>query len=278
MRLTKFGTYELPLWNKRDGVSMGNMGGAVVDIIGGAGYDAYGSGTAPESALTVTTSFEIIETSTTAVQTARDAIRALGGTKERLWAHFPDGSERFADARLARVRMERRFEYIYYQPVDLDFDIVSPGWHGEVHGAPWYLDAGETLDSGLVLDLLDYWTPTSSPLTATVNNGGNRTVTNAVLTVTAGTSTISAIKLVCGSCDWTYSGTVAIGKALVIDCGLKSVVNDGADAYSAFALNSGHAVADWLQLQPGDNTVTITYTGNATDDATFALGYYDGWM
>ncbi len=269
MRLTQFGTYTLPLWNKRDGVSLGNTGGAVTGIIGGAGYDAYGSGTAPENMLAVTTSFEIIETTATAVQTARDAIRALAGTKARLWAHFPDGTDRFVWARLARVRMERRLEYIYYQPVDLDFEIVVPGWNGTGHGAPWLLDDGETLDTGLYLDLDDVWIPSSSGDTETFANGGNRTVTDAFVTITAGAAaTISNIRIRCGSCDWTWTGTVAVNKSLTIDCASRSIKYDGADAYSGFALNSGHSVADWLQLAPGNNT----------NSAGVTVSFYDGWM
>jgi hypothetical protein len=283
MRLTKFGTYTLPLWNKRDGVSMGNMGGAVSGIIGGAGYDGYGTGTAPESALTVTTSFEIIETSATAVQTKRDEIRALGGTKNRLFATFPGGSEpggveRFAWARLARVRMERRLEYIYYQPVDLDFEIVSPGWR-MFASAPWNLGDGLFLDVGLYLDWEgDAWTPTASGYTLTITTAGNRTVTDPIVAVFAsGSETISQIGIACGDCDWIWKSTVPISGALVINCGTKSVYLNGADAYSVFTLNSGHATADWLQLQPGANTVTVTYTGNAGGTAKIAILYQDNY-
>jgi hypothetical protein len=229
--------------------------------------------------LAVTTSFEIIETTATAVQTARDAIRALAGTKARLWAHFPDGTDRFVWARLARVRMERRLEYIYYQPVDLDFEIVVPGWNGTGHGAPWLLDDGETLDTGLYLDLDDVWIPSSSGDTETFANGGNRTVTDAFVTITAGAAaTISNIRIRCGLCDWTWTGTVAVNKSLTIDCASRSIKYDGADAYSGFALNSGHSVADWLQLAPGNNTITVNYTNNANNSAGVTVSFYDGWM
>jgi hypothetical protein len=63
-----------------------------------------------------------------------------------------------------------------------------------------------------------------------------------------------------------------------VDCGLRSVKNNGVDAYSGFALNSGHAVADWLRLEPGANSVTITYSGNADASATVTFSFYDGWM
>ena len=143
MRLTQFGTYTLPLFSRRDKLSTGDTGGALVTLVNGIGYDATGAGVAQEAVNTVTCSYEIVETTATAVQTARDAIRALAGTKARLWAQMPDGSLRHVWARLTRVNMERRREYIFYQPVEATFEIDQPGWLGTAHGAPWFLDTGE---------------------------------------------------------------------------------------------------------------------------------------
>jgi hypothetical protein len=276
MRLTEFGKYALPLWNKRDGVSMGNTGGAIASIIGGAGYDTLGDGVASEDALTVATSFEIVETTTTAVQTKRDALRALAGTKDRLYATFPDGSKRFAWARLSRLRMERRLEYIYYQPVDLEFEIVSPGWRSFA-SVPWTLDEGLLLDSGLSLDYRgEVRTPSASGDSITVTNDGNRAVTDAVVVVFA-FEEISQIRIRCGACDWTWKSTVPINDVLVVNCGTKAVTLSDADAYSVFTLNAGHATADWLRLEPGDNTVTVNYIGNAGSTALIAISYQDNW-
>lgn len=280
MRLTQFGTYTLPLYNRRDQISTGDAGGSLTALVSGVSYDHYGTDQAPESTMTVSASWEIIETTAAAVQTERDAIRALLGKRQRLWARTPSGSWRFVWARLARVRMERRIEYIYYQPVEATFEVAQPGWNGDGHGAPWYLDAGEDLDEGLFIDNLDQWLPSSSPLTMTVNNGGNRTVSDVILTVTAGSDSISNIRVVCTAqgVDWTYSGTVAAGDVLTVDGGARSVLNDGSNAYSGFALNAGHAVADWLRLAPGNNTVVVTFSGNTSDTAIFNMTYYDGWQ
>jgi hypothetical protein len=175
--------------------------------------------------------------------------------------------------------MERRREYIYFQPVDLTFDVVQPGWNGTGHGAPWLLDDGETLDTGLYLDLDDVWIPSVSGDSETFTNAGNRTVTNAMLTITASASaTISNVRIVCGDCDWTWTGTVAVSTSLTVDCGQRSIKNNGVDAYSGLALNVDHTVADWLRLEPGANTITITYSGNADNSAGVTLSFYDGWM
>jgi hypothetical protein len=279
MRLTQFGLYTFPLFSKRDQVGTGDTGGGLVSLVDGASYDSTGTGAAREATTTLSTSYEIIATTATAVQTARDAIRALAGTRARLWAHFPDSTDRFVWARLARVRMERRREYVYYQPVELTFEVAIPGWHGTGHGAPWLLDDGETLDTGLYLDLDDVWIPSSSGDTETVNNGGNRMVRDVMVTITASaTATISDVRIRCGSCDWTWTGTVALNKSLTIDCAARSIKYDGADAYSGLTLNAGHTIADWLQLEPGDNTVTINFSGNANATAGVTFSFYDGWM
>lgn len=276
MRLTQFGTYVFPLFNKRDFVSTGDTGGTLLRLPGGGAYDAYGTDDAPEAIREVSTEFEIIDSTTTAVQTARDQIRSRAGKWRRLWAHFPDGSDRWAWARLSKVKMERRREYLFYQPVGLTFEIKDPGWNGTGHGAAWYLDSGLYLDAGLYLDHDDTITLDSSPKSATITNGGNRTVTAAVLSIRAAGNPISAITFACGSCNWTFSGSVAAGKVLTIDTGTRSIRNDGVDAYSLFTLNAGHTVADWLQLAAGANSVTITYTC-AGAASTLTPTFYDGW-
>jgi len=275
MRLTAFGDYDLPQFNKLDTISLGEASGSVAPIIGNGAYDTYGTADAPERALVVSTAFEIVETSATAVQTKRDALRALVGKRDRLWARFPDASLRFAWARLARLRMERNYEHVHYQPVAMDFEIVTPGWRG---GLAWSLDDGELLDTGLLLDHRGgTWTPAASADSTIVTTDGNRMVRDALFVVVAGSDSISQIRVQVGSCDWTWKSTVPAGKALLINSGTKSVTLDGADAYTYMTLNAGHTVADWLQLQPGNNTVTLSYTGNASGSGLIAFSYLDNW-
>lgn len=278
MRLTQFGTYTLPRGNKRDDISTGSAQSAVVVLPGGGSYDSYGTAQAPEAVTTLSTEYEIVETTAAAVQTARDAIRAYRGKRSRLWAETPSGLLRWVYARLARVRMEREIPNIYYQPVQLDFEIAEPGWNGMGHGAPWYLDAGEYLDSGLYLDYDELVTmDTPAGETVTVNNGGNRTVTDVIFTVTASGDQITAFTFTCSPCKWAYTGTIADGKSLVIDCGAKSVIYDGTtDGYADFALDATHASANWCEFVPGDNTVTLAMTTGSVA-ATVAISYHDGW-
>lgn len=276
MRLTQFGTYTFPLFNKRDVVSQGDSSGALMALTGGEVYDGYRDDQAPEASTDLTTAFEIIESTSAAVQTQYDLIRAMRGKSLKLWAHFPDGTDRWVMARLAKTKMERRRDYVFYQPVELTFEVARPGWNGTGHGPTWALDAGEYLDSGLFLDYADVITLDGTPKSATIVNGGNRMQNEIILVFRAAGNPIDTIRFVCGSVDWTFNGTVAAGKVLTIDCRTRSVRNDGVDAYTLLDLNAGQTVADWCQLEPGNNSATITYNcaGNAT---RLDLAYYDGW-
>jgi hypothetical protein len=277
MRLTHFGTYVFPLFSKRDQVSVGDTSGAIVGLAGRGYYDAFGTDDATEQLRTVATEYEIIETTATAVQTARDAIRGRSGQLLRLWADLPDGTSRFQWARLAKVDIERRREYLFYQPVSLQFEVAEPGWNGTAHGATWYLDSGHYLDTGKWLDTSETWTPSASGDTYTLTNDGVLRQTDAQITITAGAASISSIRLRVNSCDWTYGGTVAAGQSLIVDCGAKSIKNNAVDDYANLTLNAGHTVGDWIQIEPGDNTVTINYSGNAGADAVVTWDYYDAW-
>ncbi len=285
MRLTQFKTYTLPAYNKRDLLGQGNSAGALLDLPGGGAYDAYGTDQAPEDVLEVSSTFEIIETTASAVQTQYDLIRALRGNVGKLWARMPYLTDRWVTARLARMRMERRREYIYYQPLELAWQIAQPGWNGQAHGAGWILDDGEVFDDGLYLDMGGAYvvTLTNGALAttnATIANNGNRTVTDVTITVTAVGDQITSVRFACSPCDWSYSGTIAAGTSLVVDCGAKSVLNDGTDDYANFQLNpqpSGvQASANWCEFAPGNNAVTMTTSSNAATN-TVTFSFWDGW-
>ena len=277
MRLVQFGSFVFPLYNKRDVLSPGASGGALISLPSNTAWDNYQDDQSTESPARYRTAFEIVETTAAAVQTKRDQIRARRGLVRRLWAQMPDETMRFVWARLSAIRMEHDYRYTFYQPVELEFEVAQPGWNGSGHGVGWTLDSGEYLDDGEWLDEADVTTLTSSGMTVTINNGGNRPQTAITITITGGTSSISNIRLVCSPCDIKFSGTVAAGQSCIINTATKSVLNNAVNAYASFSLEAGHTVADWFRLAAGDNTVTITYSGNATNNATITWEYCDGW-
>jgi hypothetical protein len=86
----------------------------------------------------------------------------------------------------------------------------------------------------------------------TVSNGGQITVDDAVLTVTA-TAAISAVRVECPAAGigLAWAGSLGAGASLVIDCGAKTVRVNGVDAYSGFSLAAGHTAEGWLPLAKG---------------------------
>lgn len=278
MRLTQFGTYVFPLYNKRDTLGPGDSSGSLLELPGGGAWDGYQDDEAPERPTTYSTAFEIVAATAALVDTELGYIRARRGLRRRLWATMADGTMRFCWARLARIRHERAWRNTLFVPVELTFEVPNPGWNGTGHGAQWRLDEGEVLDAGLYLDYdAAVALEADGSTTITLANGGNRTVNNVVISLTAGAASISNIRFQLSPCDFTFTGTVAAGKTLDIDCGTRSVLNDGADAYASLTLGGAHSVADWLQLAAGSNDLVMTYSGNAGGDATVELEYYDGW-
>jgi hypothetical protein len=48
------------------------------------------------------------------------------------------------------------------------------------------------------------------------------------------------------------------------------------DAYASWALTANHNQNHWFALQPGANTVTVTFT-SASVTNTIAFAYYEAW-
>lgn len=104
---------------------------------------------------------------------------------------------------------------------------------------------------------------TSVQGTLTAPNQGNLPVRNATLTITASaTITSVAVRVAETGCSWVWTGTMLAGQVLVIDSENQTVREDGADAYTWFALASDHTALNWLELQPGHNTVSAVINGS----------------
>lgn len=125
--------------------------------------------------------------------------------------------------------------------LDCVFETVLPGWR-----------AASQSTASLLADAL-------------VGVAGNLPVRHAVLTVTA-SATISSVSVYCAErgIDWTWTGTLAAGTSLVVDDEAQTVVNAGANAYSGLVLGSGHTARGWLDLEPGNQAVTVTVVGTAS--------------
>lgn len=262
--LTEFDGLTLPAYkeaNQSDNLGTGVALTSYAQTPGGQFYDNYGSGVAPLGQDPIVKESRLIESSTANLRIALDALRAKKGKRGILKATFHDTTVRWLYARMVDIHHPALRGNLRTADVQM---IFMP------EGGVWY-HATQTTASGV--------------LTATgggtqdvvVSNAGNVNVVDLVVTVTAGATTITALTIANTTASYTtsFSGTIATTKALAVDVGAMSVLNDGANAYSSFTPTTNKA--QWLILQPGNNTIRFTVTGNATTNATYSIVYYSAY-
>lgn len=274
--LERFGTLTLPIYNPRYSLDTVAAKNTIVRTIVG-GFDTVGAAQAVmDLPQVINYRAVILEDSVSAWRTAIDALRTQSRKRAKLYRRAWDTDEiQFCTARFVEAQTERDFQQARIYDVRLRFLQQSP-WVGHDHSL-WTLDAGELLDDALYLDDGGYSvTLNTSPKSLIVTNGGNRATSDVRLTITAGAADITALTIACGDAEMSFSGTVSVGDVLVIDSGAQAVTDDGVAAYGSFALTSNHSIDEWIRLEPGDNTITVTKTGGSTN-STLLVEFQDGW-
>lgn len=255
-KLTKFDNVNLPTYNRESGLDTApGLDGFIGTVLGG--YDSYRSDMAPAATPYTLTVRGIVSMETDADQRAAvDGLRALGRRRAALIRQADDDeSEQFCYARLQQVTHRRITGVNGYQVLELAF-LIESGWYEE--------------------KAVQYENLSGSPFALVVENAGNRMVNDAVLVVTAGSSAITAVTITTtNGTHLIWSGTLSAGDELELDCGAKSITNDGANAYSGLTYGSNHEIDDWLRIE-GNMTITITYTGGGTGP-TCSIAFNDGW-
>ena len=274
--------------NGAEDVGGGEVAARCVTMAGGGLYDAWGGETAPRGLTTIAKKGDVVSTSAANFRTALNAIKAKIGKRGVLWRQWDDGTEEWCIARLTGESSSRTPGNILDLPVDLTFTMVSPVWYGKTINTVSGSFAGASA-------------------TLSLPNDGNAPVANAVITLTSPASAPATITSLVvsksGQTYFTWSGSLAAGQSLVIDCGAKSVKRAGINAY-ALVFSTSHTISDWLRLDPGANSVTFTVSplgavpidGAAgmwmglrtvptyaaeyvpTADLGVSVSYYDGWM
>jgi len=278
---TTFDSLALPTMAPVHDVGTGRVQSPLVALPGGGVFDPVGSDDAQMAEREIQSDFTIVESTAAALRTTFNALRAKVGVRGRLYREHDTGDTEWVYARMQEIRGRRSTPEVTFQKVSIKFQVISPVWNGHLRGSGWTLDSGEVLNDGLTLDDTGARTLSSSPITITWTNRGNQVARDAVITVTAGSAAITALtvaRLVSGSVveEWTYSGTISSGKALVVDCGAWSVEDDGSGDWDNFVFTSNHSTEDILQMQPGDNSIRFTVTGGDVD-STVQIEFYDGW-
>lgn len=275
--LYQFGSLVLPEYDGDDDVSTGQVAPVFLDLPGGGVFDVLGTAAAKRRATPLNKLCTLLADDSAGLRTAYNLLRAKIGQRDRLWRRWDAGFYDWCWARLTNIAARRPTGQPLEQDVDLQFVMISPHWYGGYHGGEWTLDSGILFDTGYPLDT-DEWRPlTAGANSLTITNNGNRTITNAVITIAAGSADITAAKIAVPLVsELQYVGTISAGNGLSIDCGAMSVINNGNEAYVYFGLTTNHHIDDWLRLEPGANTVVVTITGGGTGSAAL-LEYFDGW-
>jgi hypothetical protein len=278
-RITQFGTVTLPELDPEDDVSTFEARNSIVPLPDGW-FDARGSERSRRNPLPLRLTRALIsdgtpiETPATVSRAEFNALRALLGTRAKLYRTWSDEAEtvEWTYARLLQAvgRADRK-DNRGMAELELAFQIVSPCWYGVT---PYTLSVGgfEVTHDG--------------PFT--VSNTGNCNVTDAALIVYAGSGIVSPpityfrLWNTTTGHDFSWSGILQGGGGLEIDFGAQTIGNVpyggtsgmGVDAYSGFVRPTTQE--RWMEFAPGDNLMEAYFTGE--DYLTHIdIGFYPPW-
>jgi hypothetical protein len=118
--------------------------------------------------------------------------------------------------------------------------------------------------------------PDDTPTGLNVSVGGDMPVRDPVITITRTSGTITAIEfdIAAIGVELRWAGSLGASDVLTINAGAKTVLKNGADAYSGFTFGSGHTAKSWFWLPMPAGTVacTVRVVGGA---ATVAVTHYN---
>lgn len=253
-KIVTFDGLNVPGYNRESGLDTApGMNGFVATVAGG--FDSYGSDIAPMAFPYPLTVRGIVSEEDDSVQRyVIDAERAKARVRGKLKRQPDDGSaEQWCWARLESIAHRRIYNHHGYQILEMTFQAQSG----------WYSDRANQVES-----------ISGSPHVMSVINDGNRMVTDAILTIRASGSPVTAVTITTANgTHLIWTGSLASGKNLVIDCGAKSIRNDGVNAYGGFSYGVNHSIDDWLRIA-GTMNISIAYTGGANQ---VTIAYNDGW-
>lgn len=177
--------------------------------------------------------------------------------RQRDW----DGEQHWKYARLLQFEAKREVQHAdVVLPMRFLFELADGSWR-ELAESTVTAALGDTVQTDF-----------------TVTVGGTETVTDCVIEITAD-DYITGIDIEVGSdqmLQWAYaSPPVFPGETIIFDCGRFTVTEDGASRYVGFNLGVPHAIQNWIELEPGDNTISITLNGGGAD---CVVRYYNQYV
>lgn len=258
--LKTFGTTTLPTADAEFTEGFVVPSGAMA-VAGGGVYNGYGSeNIQPTLPFTIRFRGLIYGASLTAVRTESDALRSLVGATAFLFRKARNNSDQHqVEARLISFSpvIKPPISLGNHEEVELQF-LAFTRWESTTLSSP---SVALAVGGGTTTIDLD-------------NTDANRDQDDVILTLTAGSAAIATFRLDLGasSCSWIWTGTLAAGDSLVIDCGAMSVTNAGVDDYDALHLTANHKNAAWLELPKAVvSTATITWTDDSAGSTAAIL-------
>lgn len=284
-RIYLFGSVALPPSMPEDDLSTGQVDSTLVDSVGST-YDAWGTARrlARRQTINLRGAFElsnngafpggasiylvtstgdnivdhlgnkiIVDSAPLAMRRNVTLLKAQTGTRQRLYRRREDdGVISWKLARLLKVG--------YMRVIDDAGAVANLEMAFETHQAGWRNNTATTVAASL-------------PAGLSIANGGDITVYDAVLTVTA-TGTITSIAITgtptgLGVIDLSWTGSLTAGQALVIDAGAGTVRIGSNNQYAGFSRGAGHTAAGWLPIPAGANVILVTGNAAGTASITF---------
>ena len=283
-RLIRFGTINLEYYNQVDTIGSGAAPTVYQALPEGGALDIFGNQQKHPGTVERIKTMRLSVATETELTALYMRLLALRGKRDRLFRRTAAGDIHWIYARLMEVTADRNYELTKYrliQDVSLRFVTQEAFWRGDL-GGQWHLDSGEYLDSGLSFDSGRSYPLTTSPTsftvaTGAVNDPGRAAVRAVRIAIDAGDVDMSNITVArTGGESLTFAGTIAANKQLIIDAGTMQVTNDGADAYDDLTVAPTADLAVWFALEPGDNDITVTFTGGGPA-AKIEFTYYEVW-
>lgn len=202
--------------------------------------------------------FIVIGASGDTLRNQLDNLKAKLGRSDQLWrTDYSGGLRRWKQARLLKVE--------HPTTVNNRAVFANIGATFETNQAAWRNETATTTTQSLI----------SGNNTITVNALGTEDINDAIITITA-TGTITAVHITVSATgvDFSWAGSLAAAQVLVIDCGKLTVKKNGTDAYSGFALASGHTAQGWVRLA-AQTANALVINVNAAGSASIVC--YDQW-
>jgi hypothetical protein len=274
-KLYQFNGITLPLGMAEDDLSTGEVETSLVASVGGV-FNAWGTGVRLPRKQTITqrgiywaeltylidhsgnhikdhaNNRILVGTASNRLRGHIDALKRLIGQQASLTRYrMDDAATQWKTARLLKVQHDQVATDLNYSNLRSTWETTMAGWRS--------------------LTQCSVSAPYSAVGIFLAHNAGDMPVYDGVLTITA-SSTITTLTIATDhGVDLRWTGSLAAGAALVLDCGAQTILNAGANAYTGLSIGTGHTVAGWLPLDVGDNIITITGDGAAT----VVLTWYD---